>query len=466
MYRRKIGDRALPAYVSGMLINTPAEIRKALGTKGYHHAGRGLYLAVAGQSHRWVFRYGRPLKEARIGDYSERTQPEPEKLPDGTQPRKNLFTLAEARLAADALRIAKKAGTDPQIATRPVPIIVPKTLRTEVMDYRARNAPTPSGGGWCQDYYVDWLAAMNKHILPTLGDRDPAGIKADEFAALLLPIWSRPLGRRTAIDLNAIYARMIGIDPERFPKGNPIPVVVDHILPNISDEDRARRKRSHGALAVAKASTLYALTAAAPITCRAAKALQLLLLTCAPRSAEIRELRWGEINIEKRQLELGYLRIKNRHDHIIPLSDVALGLIAALRAISTDTSEKAFVFTGRKGKYVRGTYVPYTGGMQEDAMRLWFQKAMPGEIEVQKGQQVVCDVHGLRSTYLTWIASWAPMEVYRAAEFGMDHVPIGTSKIGLEYDRYAYGEQRKLILDQWTPFLLGSNSRPKPIRVV
>jgi hypothetical protein len=239
------------------------------------------------------------------------------------------------------------------------------------------------------------MQTMQKHVLCHVGDRAPDTITPTEWEAVLLPNWERQLGYKTSVHVNAIYERMIKIDPQRFPNGNPIAVVVEEILPEISKYERDDRKVSHGALPFSKVASLYALCAAQRDDCHPAKALQLLLLTCCPRTAEIRDLSWFEINVELARIELAPHRVKGRHPHVIPLCAEALTLIERLRTARGDLAPDDYVFPGRKGKWVKyegtsrkrvgGTWIPFAGHMQSDAMRVWFQATMPG-VDAENGK--------------------------------------------------------------------------------
>jgi integrase len=76
--------------------------------------------------------------------------------------------------------------------------------------------------------------------------------------------------------------------------------------------------------------------------------VRLLLLT-GQRLNEIACLRWSEIDLDKRQIELPGLRTKNARSHIIPLSDVALDIITASPKIQSDEG-LVFTVTGRQLK--------------------------------------------------------------------------------------------------------------------
>jgi integrase len=72
--------------------------------------------------------------------------------------------------------------------------------------------------------------------------------------------------------------------------------------------------------------------------------LRLLLLTGARRT-EIGLLRWSEIDLTKKQINLPASRVKNGRDHCLPLSTQALAIIERLpRRNSTD-----FLFGKRSG---------------------------------------------------------------------------------------------------------------------
>ncbi len=62
----------------------------------------------------------------------------------------------------------------------------------------------------------------------------------------------------------------------------------------------------------------------------AARALELAILT-ACRSGEIRNLVWGEIDLEARAIAIPAAKMKMKRDHRVPLTDAAVAVLEAAK---------------------------------------------------------------------------------------------------------------------------------------
>lgn len=438
-----------------MKIINNVTLAKALKLDGTHSCEDGLFLAVRGGSKRWVFRdrirdprtgKNTKIREAPIGPYG------------ASEPG---LTMSAARTEAKRLYLAGKAGTDPKAVTAKAqakgPVIV--SLRDELLEYRDLNAARydASGkqiGGWDAAYYREWPRQMEKHVLVHLGDRDSGGISGVEFAAVLRTIWHRPVGFKIATSLNAVYKRACALakNAGRLTR-NPIPDALAE-LPKIAEKERDRQVKPHGMMTAIEAAALYGKTAAAPIDDLPAKALQLELMVGCVRSAEVLGMTWGELADDL--WTVPGTRAKSGNDRIIPLVAEAVALLAALRRVATDTRPEAYVFSAWRAEGERftadGRPFVFSGHLQDDSMRIWLQANHPG-VDAETGKR--WSVHGLRHCYTGWVRSWASVELYWAAEFGLDHANKAQTKAQRTYDRGAMLTERKMILGRWADHLTG-----------
>jgi integrase len=78
-------------------------------------------------------------------------------------------------------------------------------------------------------------------------------------------------------------------------------------------------------------------------------ALELLLLTFT-RTTELRKAEWPEFNFEKRQwtIPAARMKIKNRGDHVVPLSDQAIALLEELKTYGVPKSGPQYLFPNAK----------------------------------------------------------------------------------------------------------------------
>lgn len=65
--------------------------------------------------------------------------------------------------------------------------------------------------------------------------------------------------------------------------------------------------------------------------------LRLLLATGGQRIQEVIGMRWDELDFDRKVWELSAARTKNSRPHVVPLSDLAIGLIHSMQPIATDT---------------------------------------------------------------------------------------------------------------------------------
>jgi integrase len=159
------------------------------------------------------------------------------------------------------------------------------------------------------------------------------------------------------------------------------------------------------------------------------RATKLLMLTGCRRQ-EIGGLLWGEINWEKRQIELPGERTKNGLPHIVPLSEPAL---AILRACEGDRCE------GRHHVFAGAGLTSWYYGKQQLDKRIAARRGSPLDPWV---------IHDLRRSFVTHIAElrYAPPHVVEAL---VNHVSGAKAGVAGVYNRAQYLEERVEALDKW-----------------
>lgn len=181
--------------------------------------------------------------------------------------------------------------------------------------------------------------------------------------------------------------------------------------------------------------------------------VRLLILT-GQRRAEMGDLCWSEIRLEKRQIELPERRTKNGRAHVVPLSDEALALLEGIAA--TDGRDLVFGlgaggFSGwSKAKSEldeRITKARLQGGVK---------KAMPG-----------WTIHDLRRSFVTHISEsgFAPPHVVEAI---VNHISGAKAGVAGVYNRAAYLTEKRQALELWgahvAALIDGRDSNIVPIR--
>ena len=162
-------------------------------------------------------------------------------------------------------------------------------------------------------------------------------------------------------------------------------------------------------------------------------ALEFLILTAA-RSGEIRNARWGEVNLEVSPAwpcpvwSVPAARMKAKRAHTVPLSNRAIAILIHAKGLS-DGSE--FVFPGT------------SQGKTLSDMTL-------SKLVKQLGFDA--DVHGFRTSFKTWAQERTDF-ANEVSEMALAHTI--QNKAEAAYARSDLIEKRKQMMDQWAGYLAG-----------
>ena len=153
-----------------------------------------------------------------------------------------------------------------------------------------------------------------------------------------------------------------------------------------------------------------------------ARALEFCILT-ATRTTETLGAKWGEVDFERKIWTIPSVRMKSDREHLVPLSERAVALLAE------QPRSGEFVFEGRK-----------VGAPLSNMSMLELMRDMRG-----KG----ATVHGLRSSFRDWAGNETnfPREL---AEHALAHV-IG-DKAEQAYRREAAVERRRKLMQAWANY--------------
>jgi integrase len=161
-----------------------------------------------------------------------------------------------------------------------------------------------------------------------------------------------------------------------------------------------------------------------------------LLLTGA-RLREVAEIEWPELDLEARQWTLPRSRTKNKRDHVIPLSDSAIEIIATLPRIEPSR----FVFTTTRR-------TPVSGFSKAKAE---IDKAIVEIAKRQAGDEAAplphWTLHDLRRTCATNLQKLGVrLEVTEAV---LGHVSGSRAGVTGIYQRHTWAEEKRAALDAW-----------------
>ena len=145
----------------------------------------------------------------------------------------------------------------------------------------------------------------------------------------------------------------------------------------------------------------------------------------ATRPGETRNARWADVDVDARVWTIPAERMKAEREHRVPLSGVALGVLAQAEALQDDSG---LVFPSRSGR-------PLSDMTHLKLLRTLDIDAVP---------------HGFRSSFRDWAAECtdAPHAVMEAA---LAHV-VGNSTEAA-YFRSDLFEGRRTLMAQWAEYL-------------
>ncbi|KTE17020.1 tyrosine-type recombinase/integrase [Sphingopyxis sp. H115] len=335
---------------------TALAIKAAMTRPGTYQDGDGLFLKVnkSGGAY-WLLRLQRDGKRHDIGLGSAK-----------------LLSLLEARQKANELRKAVKIDRRDVLAERKSEAAAKVTFREAARQYHMENA-----AGWKSASYArQWLASLETHAFPKLGDVATGGIAAADIIDVLLPIWqeipetARQVRNRICVVLDYSHAK--GWRSTEAPSGNSS-LKAGRGLPR-----QVKSRENRKAMPYSAMPHFIAALHRKPAFGRLA--LELLILT-GVRSQEVRLATWSEFDLEGRLWTVPADHMKRGNAHMVPLSDAALAVLAKANAFRLPDTDVVF---------------PGVAGKPMSDMTL---------LKVLRDMSEPFHVHGFRSTFTDWAAN-------------------------------------------------------------
>ena len=374
---------------------------KALKTPGRHGDGGGLYLNVAkGGSKSWVQRIAidRRRRDVGLGGFPA-------------------VSLAKARERASQNRDAIADGRDPVAEKRTLKPAMP-TFREAAHACHEMTRPR-----WRNEKHAaNWLATLERHAMPQLGQLPVDRITRADVLAVLTPIWGtrQETARRVRQRVRAVMRWAVA---HGHRDDNPAGEGIDGALPPMP------AIRAHfRALPYKEVPTALEIIATSTAGVAAKACFEFLVLTAA-RSGEARGATWGDIDLDAGLWTIPAERMKGGVDHRVPLSEAA---ITALEEAAPLRDESGLVFPspvgGRQLSDMTLTKILRTVGLAERAT-----------------------VHGSRSSFRDWAAE-CTSATYAAMELSLAH-HVGNT-VERAYARSDLLEQRRSLMDQWAEYVI------------
>lgn len=322
---------------------------------------------------------------------------------------------------ADALRLGQEAreliaGGDDPVMVRRAQSAVPTfeqaaRRRWENIRDSFRNAK----------HRMDWIASLERHAFPTLGDVRVDKITPRQIADTLRPIWLKTPETASRVKQRC-HNVMAACWAEGYIQANPVDVV-GHLL---SDQPTRNNHQPAMPWKLVPAFVQEHLRWEPVLGSRAA--LLFLILTAA-RSGEVRGMTWAEVDVEARLWTVPAERMKAHREHRVPLSDAAMALLGA-------QGDDELVFPSLRGKMLSDmaltSLLRKTGATSD----------VPGR---------TATAHGFRSSFRDWAADHG----YQSdlAERALAHT-IG-NKVRAAYERTDQLEARVAMMEQWAAHVMG-----------
>ncbi|MEO1773948.1 MAG: integrase arm-type DNA-binding domain-containing protein [Pseudomonadota bacterium] len=390
----------MPKIVKNQL--TAAKLTKL--PPGKHIDGGGLMLVVApgGTSRRWVWRgtisgRGDTRREYGLGSAS-------------------VLSLGEARKKAAEYHALARTGlcpTEEDARRRGLTLLFEEAAERVWHD---TTVPSASNG----KHVAQWITTLRTYANPVIGKKPLGHVTRADVVAILRPIWvdKAETARRVKQRLSAVFeaARVEGW----YEGLNPVEGV-ERALARQRD-----RVEHHAAIPVDAAPAAYARVAAAAGV--GALALRFAILTAA-RSGEVRGARWAEIDTEAAEWRVPAGRMKAGREHVVPLSDAAMGILDLVPHGRDDD----LVFNGARW----GT--PLSDMTMIAVMRRLKLAAVP---------------HGWRSTFRDW-AEERTSYPHAAKEAALAHTVRGVEGA---YRRTTLIDARREMMRDWAGFLLAADT--------
>jgi integrase len=163
------------------------------------------------------------------------------------------------------------------------------------------------------------------------------------------------------------------------------------------------------------------------------KVIRLLILTGCRRE-EIGGLRWGEIDRDAGTITLPAERVKNRHEHVLPITSLAAEVLDSI----PHQVERDHLFSPRSN----------TGFTGWDAAKKALDKRLAGKL---KGKSAGWRAHDIRRSVATWMAEHGIEPAH--IEAVLNHYSGHRSGVAGVYNRAGYARQIRGALSLWDDHL-------------
>ena len=324
-----------------------------------------------------------------------------------------LVSLIEAREKAFVNRKLARDGDDPRVAKRRGAMPSFAEAAEQVIALR--------GPDWRHRKTAKrWAATLSTYAYPFFGGLPISRVSGADVLRALTPIWTEKAetARQVRGHIRDIFDWAIGQGYRSDnPAGDPLRLALK----------RRRRAKAHFR-ALHYAAVPAALDAVHRSNAATASKLsfQFMVLTAA-RPGEMRNVEWGDIDLNTRTWTIPAHRMKAEREHRVPLSGRAVEI---LRAAAVLDAGGGLVFPS-----------PVTGGPLSNNTH----RQMLADL------RIAAVPHGFRSSFRDWAAERTDAS-HAVMEASLAHVVANSTEAA--YFRSDLFEKRRTLMDQWAEYLL------------
>lgn len=338
-----------------------------------------------------------------------------------------LTTLATAREQAREARKVLDTGKDPQYVLKEKDRMrkhgtVAALIKAYTDDMERRGKRS----------YFNVYRCLKRDVIPFIGDLPASEVEPYHICEILRRIIERGAevhSNRTRSYLHAAFK--FGTQHNNDPKRMGTPYIFNIRRNPVSDvpSDPSVERVGERTLSWSELRTLW-LASPDELPVHAQLALQFMLATGGQRSSEILGASMAEFDLESRIWSIPHGRTKNKEWHLIPLSDMALDLIARIRSL-----------TGNRGHWL------FPGRMNPDSKKPMSHNIL--SIAVGK----YCE--------RTAFEKFVPKDLRRTVKTRMGELGISkdhrdrlqnhakTDVSSKHYDRYDYLPEKRAAIEKW-----------------
>ena len=270
------------------------------------------------------------------------------------------------------------------------------------------------------------MQQMERHVLPTLGDKRVDHVDRGDVLAILTPIWTvKPeIARKLRQRMRAVLA---WAEAHGHVTRNVAGEAIDGALPTMPSVKQHFRALPHSDVADAL------VTIAGSKASMAAKACLRFVVLTAVRSGEARLATWEEIDLEARVWRIPAERMKAGTEHRVPLTDEA---VAVLHEVAPLRDDSGLVFPSPRKRGAPLSDMTLTKVLRDTGLA---DRAV---------------VHGFRSSFRDWCADTGkPREI---AEAALAHTVQGVEGAYFRSDLF---ERRRDLMDSWSRYVTGTSGK-------